>query len=87
VKRITTLIHHTLFMQIAVEVIDEEASLALKYRMALSDWSLARFHHRSDSPEVLEAAQTLERMEDAFRMLRGTYVVKYHPRPPLKEMF
>jgi hypothetical protein len=77
----TPLTHHTFFMQLGIEVVDDEACLALKYRIALRDWSLARIHHRSDSLEVLEATQALKKMEDALLALRGTALVKYEPRP------
>jgi hypothetical protein len=68
-------------MEIAVTKADERARLVFRYKVALHEWSLARFHHSSDSPEVVEAKQTLERLEDALHLLRGTSIVKYQSSP------
>jgi hypothetical protein len=67
-------------MQIAVTGPDERARLVFRYKVALRGWSLARFHHHSNSPEVLEAKQMLEKLEDELHTLRGTAIVKYQPR-------
>jgi hypothetical protein len=72
-------------MQIPIHVVDEEAGLALRYRIALSDWSFARFHYASDSPQVIEATEILEKTEQAFRMLSGTCEVRCHRQPGVED--
>ena len=78
-KRVTLPAHLLGFMEIAVTRADERARLVFRYRVALHDWSLARYHHSADSPEVIEAKQTLEKLEDELHMSRGTSLVKYQP--------
>jgi hypothetical protein len=66
-------------MQIAVTRADEHDRLVFRYKVALHEWSLARFHHHPDSSEVLEAKRTLDRLEHELHMYRGTSIVKYEP--------
>jgi hypothetical protein len=65
-------------MEIAVTRADEHARLVFRYKIALHQWSLARFHNHPES-EVLEAKQTLESLESELHTLRGTAIIKYQP--------
>jgi len=80
VKRVTPLVHLLGFMEIVVTETDERSRLVSRYRIALREWSLARFHHPSDSPEVIEAKRTLEILESELLALQKTAIVKYQPR-------
>jgi hypothetical protein len=67
------------FMEIAVTRADEDSPLLARYTIALRKWSLVRFHHPSDSPEVIEANRILNALESELHSLRGTAIVKHQP--------
>lgn len=78
-ERVTVPAHLLDFMQIVDAKADERARLVFLYKLALHQWSLARLHHSSDSPDVVEAEQTLVKLEDELHLSRGTSLVKYQP--------